>query len=339
VSSNQEGIEEVKGMPDFKIATWNIEWMNRLFSGNLPKQDSTSQERFQQIKGAIENMDPDVLVIQEGPTEYQEMESFINAYLNGGYSCVRASKRDRNPVTGRSYPDTQMLWILCKKGSALTQVEVPNSEHNGPFQDWKQTIDPNIGVETFFHHRIPVEADIFYDDGSVKKGPIKIFGLHPKSKKAGNRAEAAENRRKLLAQGINIRNWIDYLLEINSGRHIVVCGDMNDGIGLDRFEYLLGGDFASLITGDVRKPHMVFKNALEDEILENLQNPGTHYTLKFGSEGPYERLLVDHILFSPGFKAGDITFVQGSGKIRSDLTRQFPRASDHTPVEAMIRIS
>lgn len=327
-------------MPDFKIATWNVEWMNRLFSKNQPKQDPDSQARFQEIKAVIEAMAPDVLVIQEGPNEYQEMESFINNFLNGGYSCVRASTRDKNPVTGKGYPDTQMVWSLCKSNNKLRQVELANSEYNGPFQDWKQIIAPSKGEEIFFHHRIPIEVDIFYEDGPVKRGPIKVFGLHPKSKKAfGDEEEAAENRRKLLAQGINLRRWIDYLLEAKPDRYIVVCGDMNDGIGIDKFEYQLGGDFASLITGDVRKPQMVFKNALEAEILENLQNPGTHYTIKFGNEGPYERILIDYILFSPSFKSGDITFVPGSAQIRNDLLDQFPNASDHVPVETRIEIA
>ncbi len=322
-----------------KIVTWNIEWMNRLFVNNRPKEDAVSLDRFNHIKMVINNLDPGVLSIQEGATEYEEMTSFIDTYLDGNYECVRAPKRDFDPVTGRRYSDTQLIWILYKRDLDFSHVEVVNSEYNGPFQDWKATIDPNLGGETFFHHRIPGEIDLHYA-GSEGMGPIKFFAFHPKSKKSPNIPEImAENRRKLLAQGINARNWIDYLLDNDPDRYIVALGDMNDGIGLDRFEYRLGGDFASIITGDVRKPHKLFTNSLEKEILDNLEEPGRHYTLKFG-ETPREKIIVDYILFSPSFNTEEgISCIKGSGKIRYDVIQQYPKASDHMPVEAMIRIS
>lgn len=326
-------------MTELKIVTWNIEWMNALFSNNKPKTDSDSKERLEQISSATTTLNPDILLVQEGPNEYGEMKSFVDEYLGGVYNSIRASKRDRHPETGRSYGDTQMVWVLYRNDRNLTHFEVRNSEYNGPFQDWNKIIDPNIGKEIFFHHRLPLEVDLSYDDGGVRIGPIKFFVLHAKSKKSSNSSGAIENRRKLLAQAINIRNWINYLLDMDIGRNIVICGDMNDGIGLDPFEYRLGGDFASIVTGSVRKPYKLFLNACEKEILENLKELGKHYTMKFGNEGPSERLVIDHILFSPSFQSGQITLIPQSGVIRNDILATFSKSSDHAPVEARILLS
>lgn len=332
---------------ELRIVTWNIEWMNNLFSNNIPKTESESVERFNQIGSAISDMDPDILIIQEGPNEYPEMESFVDQYAEGVYTFVRAPLREKNPVTGRGYGDTQVVWALYRQDRNLTHTEVENSEYNGPFQNWKQIIDPALGdPEQFFHLRLPLEVDFTYDDGTKQYGPLKFFGLHPKSKKTSSSSGAKENRRKLLAEAINIRNWIDYLLNMNPERYIVVCGDMNDGVGLDEFEYSLGGDFASIITGTARKPHQLFLNVCEKQILENLTEPGKYFSLKFGNEGPYERLLVDYILLSPMFKrdtdpnarSDTVSFVLDSGNIRNDILGSYPESSDHAPVEARIKI-
>ena len=52
-----------------------------------------------------------------------------------------------------------------------------------------------------------------------------------------------------------------------------------------------------------------------------------------------EKIIVDQILFSPAFKSDKIYFITDSGKIRNDLINQYPKASDHAPVEAKFNIS
>lgn len=98
-------------MTNFKLVTWNIEWMNNLFTDNRPKEDDDSKTRFDQISNAIKDLDPHILSIQEGPNDYEEMTAFINTYLSGNYECIRAPMRDHDPVTGKAYSDTQLIWI------------------------------------------------------------------------------------------------------------------------------------------------------------------------------------------------------------------------------------
>ena len=315
--------------------------MNNLFSNNQPKQDSDSQTQLTHIGAAISDLSPDILILQEGPNEYAEMQSFVNGFLNESYVAIRASLRDRHPTAGRAYPDTQMNWILYRNNGCLSHTPIQNTEEIGPFKDWKTTINPSVGEETFFHHRLPVEIDLTYNDGNVSVGPIKIFGLHPKSKKKSNKpGSAAENRRILLAQAINIRDHIDSILTSQPNEPIVICGDMNDGIGLDPFEYHLGGDFASIMTGSVRKPHHLFINACTSQIVENIENPGTNYSLKFvDDQGKTRKLLIDHLMFSPVFKASSVKLDDNSGRIRNDILTTYPKSSDHAPVEATITIS
>lgn len=326
-------------MSQLKLVTWNVEWMNNLFSNNAPKQDVESQTRLGQISSVISDLAPDILVILEGPNDIAEMQSFVNDFLGGSYIFVRGSLRERHPVADRAYADTQMNWILYRKNGNLSHMPIQNTEKIGPFKDWKTTIHPAIGEETFFHHRLPVEIDLTFNDGNVTLEPIKIFGLHPKSKKASDApGSAAENRRILLAQAINIRDYIDSILDNEPDKPIVICGDMNDGIGLDPFEYHLGGDFASIITGTVRKPHQLFTNACAVQIVENIENPGKNYTLQFSKGGKIRKLIIDHLMFSPRFKSDSVSLDTNSGRIRNDILITYPESSDHAPVEATITL-
>ncbi|WP_316507174.1 hypothetical protein [Nitrosopumilus sp.] len=53
-------------------------------------------------------------MIEEGPNENHEMQSFISQFLSDSYTPVRSSLRDKDPASGRSYSDTQFVWILYK---------------------------------------------------------------------------------------------------------------------------------------------------------------------------------------------------------------------------------
>ena len=327
-------------MPQLKITTWNTEWLNNCFKNNQPKPDEKYQSQLTQLGAGVDDLSPDVLILQEGPNEYAEMQAFLDGFVTEPYIPIRAALRDKNPVTGKKYGDTQLNWILYKNNGKISHTSMQNTETSGPFMDWKATIHPDIGEEQFFHHRLPVEIDLTYNDGNVTSKPIKIIGVHPKSKKASDEpGSAEENRRILLAQAIDIRNYIDFLLDKDSKKHIMICGDMNDGIGLDPFEYHLGGDFASIVTGSVRKPYQVFTNACANQIIENIELPGTHHSLTFREGNKTRKLLIDHLLFSPSFKSSSIVLDENSGKIRNDILHAHPKASDHAPVEASITIS
>ena len=327
-------------MPRLKIATWNTEWLNNCFKNNKPKPEEKYQSQLTQLGTGVNELSPDILILQEGPNEYVEMQSFLDEFVADSYISIRAALRDKNPVTGKKYGDTQLNWILYKDNGKLSHTSMENTETSGPFMDWETVIHPDIGKEQFFHHRLPVEIDLTYKDGAITSPPIKIFGMHPKSKKASDKpGSAAENRRILLAQAIDIRNYVDFLLDKDPKKHIMICGDMNDGIGLDPFEYHLGGDFASIVTGSVRTPYRLFTNACASQIIENIERPGTHHSLAFREGNKTRKLLIDHLLFSPSFKSSSIVLDKNSGKIRNDILNTHPKASDHAPVEASITIS
>jgi len=318
-----------------KIATWNIENMNNYFSGDKPKEDADSDNHFQQIRDVILGIDADILGIQEGPNKEIEMNRFLEKHLPGKYKTVIASPRDRHPINNTSYSDRQISFILYRDDPKFTHNQIERTEHDGPFADWRTTIDPEHPDSLYFHHRLPVEMDFTYDDGT-KNFTVRLLCLHTKSKKPNyaKPGDAKNNRRILLAQAIKIRDYIDSILDNDLNAPVIVVGDLNDGIGLDPFEYVLGGDFVGILTGSVRMPYRLFDNACKIQILENLQEPGKHYSISFNADGEIQKILIDHILFSPYFKNNDL-IEESTGKIREDLRNSFPNASDHTPIEAV----
>lgn len=87
--------------------------------------------------------------------------------------------------------------MLYRKDADLSHREVINSEYNGPFQDWKGIIDPRLGREVFYHHRIPIEVDLFHDDGLKKTSPIKFFGSMPSQRNPETESKQRSKKRIL----------------------------------------------------------------------------------------------------------------------------------------------
>jgi hypothetical protein len=80
-----------------KIVNWNIEWMNDWFVGYGSvafRQDNPSRgisdvaDLCSRVASVVKNLDPDVLTIEEGPSDIREMELFVETYNQGMFCSI-----------------------------------------------------------------------------------------------------------------------------------------------------------------------------------------------------------------------------------------------------------
>jgi hypothetical protein len=141
------------------------------------------------------------------------------------------------------------------------------------------------------------------------------------------------------------RSWvpcwsIDRRLAEAADDPIIVLGDLNDGPGLDYFEErYITHNVTDILVGSAFAPERVFTHAQHDVADDD------RYTAVFEDFVPtreVKRLLLDHILLSPGLSRADgLRRIENSGAIHhseyeahvvNNGARRQDRPSDHRPV-------
>lgn len=332
-----------------KIANWNIEWMNRWFTSDSETAAWRSSSQIagvtdihdlaQRVAGVITAMDPDVLTIQEGPSRFSELQLFVNGYLGNAYHIV-----------GPSGKGQQKLYALIKKNGAVQQYERAYPTGAVDLEEpWSVDIDGVItegrfSLEEYEFTRDPLMVDI--SDGQRN---VRVINLHLKSKYIHNAeglwtntttrpafiVDAVKVRRRIAAEAMRLREYLNELLAADESRAIVVCGDFNDGPGTDYFERLyLSHNLVAAVAGNPFAPRRMFRHGFADRM-----PMADNYTAVFNDfidEIPNRRVLLDHILVSPGlywnFNNGVIdhqAFQAGVDMTKPGHREQLP--SDHRP--------
>ena len=102
-----------------KIVNWNIEWMNNWFEGygqvgfrqdHPTKGISDVADLCRRVARVIKNLNPDVLTIEEGPSDIREMELFTDTYL------IDSHDNKIFDVFGGIDGGAQKVYALVKKG-------------------------------------------------------------------------------------------------------------------------------------------------------------------------------------------------------------------------------
>ena len=227
------------------------------------------------------------------------------------------------------------------------------SEATQPFL--LDTDDDELREEHRFE-RLPLYAEIRLADGKA----FRLVGLHLKSKgiftslewaRWWSRADA--NRKKIVAQCRQLRRaFLDPYLREEATREIplIVCGDINDGPGMDASERRLNTSGVERLMGDVWRPHLALGNALFDELSERDREAidlESVYTTSFRDPlfGNYRRVWIDHLLYSrrasgPWVREATVRTVFGQNAAGEDVRiwEKYPHASDHHPIVVTIAL-
>ena len=268
---------------ELSFLLWNMEWMNDLFVSNdeppgfRPDDDepahhrgATVRERRDHLSGALNELVADVVVVVEGPNRAEELQLFFDEDVQGNWET----------------------WVQPSKGSAQCVGVAVRTDHN-KFEDPPfEPFDTN-GIEVFGSFLADADDDGIDENYAFERKPLyvqinpidgksfRVLGLHLKSKGIFGAYEwskwwqiADANRRKILAQASQIRlRFLDPYMTDSATREtpLIVCGDINDGPGLDASEKRLFGSGIERLMGTVWRPELCLHNALFDSLKDEEQ--------------------------------------------------------------------
>lgn len=344
-------------MPNLRIATYNIEWMNNLFvkgEAKLRTKPGKGMGRFpndpekvaDRIAGVIRGVDAHIIGVQEGPAKLNQIQFFCDEFLHGRYKVsgnesgsqsIYALVRDDCPVKVTSY-DAGSVYYRRLARPVL-------------FQPWGEVNK----AKKYSMARFPALLRISRADD---KDPIHVVVAHTKSQftqgftKAKFEArepeamrEAILSRQKLSADVAALRRHItNVILERQNASGAIVMGDLNDGFTRSVFEteFLLQS-LVDELRGSFRR-----QSALLDHVLDEAQlRAKDAFTVEFRSpeKKGVTRELIDHILVTPALRDPGfwLQVKPGAARIAHDVSKAHTtgtgakaddRPSDHVPVFA-----
>lgn len=297
-------------MATVKIANWNIEWMNRWFTGDndgaprfKPSSEISGVTDIAALAGRVANvvtaLNADILAVQEGPSRRTEMALFVRDFLNDGYEIV-----------GPAGKGQQKLYALLNKQSAVVTGATRLEQDLGiDFDDvWEVDIDADLDLDEYRFTRPPLVMQVQTSSGNT----FRLLNLHTKSKfvQRGRQmwqdlarrpefvAKALQARRRISAEAMRVRDYLDACFAENIEAPVVVVGDLNDGPGLDYFERsYLTHNVAGLIAGSPFHPRRMLRHAFIDQ-MDKEQNFTAIFD-DFIDEIDNRKILLDHIFVSP----------------------------------------
>lgn len=325
-----------------KIVNWNIEWMNRWFSGNAqPQWGSRSldadeaRQCARRAASVITTTAPDLLCLQEGPSHLAEMALFVREFLGDSYE----------PLIGAD-GGAQKLYVMRRRNGQVATVDYATDAQTRALQEgWQADVNGDLLLETYEFTRLPLIVDVDPIGGQ----PLRVVLLHTKSKYVHNGeamfadparrqefiAEAMLARRRISAEAFRLRSYLDALLAQDLEARIVVTGDFNDGPGRDFFERsYLTHNVTDILLGSTFYPDLIFDHPM----MRHVAAPAL-FTARFDDfiDNVQDRpLLLDHFVVSPALRA----FVREAGiahnayeaELNGTGTRRVDRPSDHRPI-------
>ncbi len=353
-----------------KLAVWNMEWLNDLVDSNSgalkpgdrnvrgprppwENEGPTVAERVALLREGLADLDPDILLIVEGPDRTEDMEILMASISDAEWAIyIQRSRFPSAPDNSRQNTSTQCVGIALRTDRGVfanTPMTIMDSEDPaaGLIHTATEPFFLDLGAdkvpEWFRYERRPLWVTIHPAQGS----DFNIMGLHLKSKGIFAAHEwsrwwqlADANRMRLLAQCRQIREaFLDVYLSDPAALPLIVAGDINDGPGFDTSEMRLNASGVETLMGSVWKPGLSLGNALFDALNDRDRarldfNDVT--TTRFADpifNDTYHRVMIDHILYSrniPGWVApGEVPRETAAGT-------EYWKISDHFPVVAKI---
>jgi endonuclease/exonuclease/phosphatase family metal-dependent hydrolase len=229
-------------------------------------------------------------------------------------------------------------------------VQCWDTRNDSRFEPFLLDADNDGIEESYSFERRPLYAEIRPAEGV----PFRVLGLHLKSKGITSAYEwsrwwelADSNRKKILAEAAHIHDaFINPYLTDDKTKQIplIVCGDINDGPGLDASEKRLFGSGIERLMGSIWQSDFCLRNAIFDAL-----KPGDKEKLDFSSiytaiysdpifNKATQKDWIDHILYSKCQIASWVRSAQIHHKMpdKADIWEKYKYASDHHPVSVEI---
>lgn len=362
-----------------KLVTWNMDWLADLFAEdddgqpmlkpedmavrgpsplNRPGAGPTVAHRLRLLKKAIVDLDPDLILVLEGPNRSQALQHFFDVLGHGEWTCrVQRSRYIHLPNermrearrciglavrtdTGRLAPDPVAFFDAEDPGSGII--------HDAT-QSFFAESTRDFTTEWFRFETRPIYAEIHPHSGA----PFRVLGIHLKSRGFFGgyewsrwlvQAEANRARFAALAHRMR-RHFLDVYLSEPSTRDIplVVAGGINEGPGAQVCDPRGQLTSAEILMGSVWAPELALGNALFDATGREYSSPEAFenvWTMRFPdpiSDRVRHKAWVDHILYSRNAPAG---WCAGATIPRTTLGGiPFETISDHFPVSVRIDTS
>jgi len=348
-------------VPDIRLVLWNTEWMNDLFvpggendpaafrpDDEVPAHHSgtTVRERRDHLSGALDELAADVVVVVEGPNHTKELQLFFDEDVEGEWrTWVQPSPRMAQCVGVAVRTDEGKF-----EDPPFEQFDTSGMEVFGGFL--ADADDDGIDEQYGFERR-PLYVEINPTAGGQS---FRVLGLHLKSKGIFGAYEwskwwqiADANRRKILAQASQLRlKFLDpYMTDATTkDTPLIVCGDINDGPGLDASEKRLFGSGIERLMGTVWGPELCLRNALFDSLGEkeraNLEFEAIS-TTSFQDpifNNTWHSEWIDHLLYTdspdgPWVAHAEVHHRMPDG---TPIWQKYEHASDHYPVSVTVTI-
>jgi endonuclease/exonuclease/phosphatase family metal-dependent hydrolase len=241
----------------------------------------------------------------------------------------------------------QKIYAFVKKGGEFTNPVLPTDYLTLDLQDpFEVDITGDYQLEGYEFTRLPlvIEGTIAGDNSQ-----LRIVILHTKSKYVHRGrslwnnldtrmqfiAAAMKNRRRISAEAMRVRLYIDELLNLNLNSHLIVTGDFNDGPGIDYFERrYLTHNVTDILLGSTYYPNRIFNHAFLGRVPE--EERFTAIFDDFVDDISDRPILLDHILVSPALSPS----IQNSGIAHQEYqagtddnaSGRQRHVSDHRPV-------
>ena len=169
-------------MAILKLLVWNTAWMNDLFTEDgdfrvdnaKPQHEpsTTVKKRREDISSVIKEIDPDIVIILEGPNSDKEFKLFFDTDIPGEWQTKV------QPTKGSS----QLICCAVRTDTGKFDANAPfkffDANNIPAFQPFELDNEKDTIIEKYSFERLPLYVEINPVDG--KK--FRILGLHLKSK-------------------------------------------------------------------------------------------------------------------------------------------------------------
>ena len=339
---------------DLKFCVYNVEWMKELFfTNNRPKtlqaagvQSKKDALRSKQLAQIVKAIDPDILCVVEGPDTTVSGSKSTSKQLKNW--CTLHGLTEYDAIEGLISGGQQELGAIYKKDKiSLVHIPEKNKQKNPFNEPFYVDTEDSLIKEVYSHFRPPFELSIRKPDDNIELG--RVIVAHTKSKGIFANVDLARyeqlserNRKKLYAECYSIRERCEQWLDENPDQKIIVCGDINDGAGMDYYERRINKSAMEVLLGDVWEPEKIFKHILpKPKIGSKGWNPFSSKYKDTITKNTF-RVLIDHILVSQNIPFTDPVIwnpdLSNVSQDVLDLRKELKEASDHFPVSVIISV-